>query len=296
MDRAEAAFVQECGSGTAQKATCWSATMAQGCLTLQRMASSTKSTSTQPRRGDIPHPIVHLESECSMLDAVAVRPSIQTHVAPLQRPGSEARDQDGNVQKEWSYSQAEHSKPDGWWHPFMIADGPMRSRALATSPGDACTSARISSRCPLNSCCACHALFPNAMALLTLTGPKMTRISCHHLCNAQDAFPVHALLCRCPSMCRSMIRPRRSLAASCSSGACWTTLSLQRIAHQRKALQWQCACGVGRAPVTGPAWWSGGPLFDVKTGKVMVCAAAAFHPVRCLQHTTVTAQPCPKLS
>ena len=50
------------------------------------------------------------------------------------------------MQKEWSYSQAEHSKPDGWWHPFMIADGPMRSRALATSLGDACTSACISSR------------------------------------------------------------------------------------------------------------------------------------------------------
>jgi hypothetical protein len=49
------------------------------------------------------------------------------------------------VQKEWSYSQAEHSKPDGWWHPFMIQDGPMRSRALGTSPGEVCTLSRSSS-------------------------------------------------------------------------------------------------------------------------------------------------------
>lgn len=38
-----------------------------------------------------------------------------------------------------------------------------------------------------------------------------------------------------------------------------------------------------RAPVAGHAWWSGGPLFDVKTGKVMVCAATMLHPVGFMQ-------------
>jgi hypothetical protein len=40
---------------------------------------------------------------------------------------------------------------------------------------------------------------------------------------------------------------------------------------------------VGRAPAGGHAWWSGGPLFDVKTGKVMVCAVAMSHPVGFMQ-------------
>ena len=149
---------------------------------------------------------------------------------PLQRPGSEPREQDGNVQKEWSYSQSEHNKPDGWWHPFMIADGPMRSRAVATSPGDACLCTH-QQRMPLPPCYACDASVKRR-GLLNLTEPKVTRISCHHLCIAQDAFLVHALLCRCPSMCRSMTRPHRSLAASCSSGESWTTLALQGIAHR----------------------------------------------------------------
>ena len=160
------------------------------------------------------------------------------------------------------------------------------------------------------------------MALLTLTGQKITRISCHHLCIAQDAFPVHALLCRCPSMCRSTIRPHHFLAASCSSGDRWTTLALQGIAHQLKAShaeishvpprpgRWQSDSikgdfdssvhvDAGRAPVAGHAWWSGGPLFDVKTGKAMVHAAATYL-VGCnatsLQCTSVVARRCPKLS
>lgn len=43
--------------------------------------------------------------------------------------------EDGGFEKRWQYSRAEHQKHDGWWHPFMIADGPMRSRAMAARRG-----------------------------------------------------------------------------------------------------------------------------------------------------------------
>jgi hypothetical protein len=195
----------------------------------------------------------------------------------LQTPGSEPREQDGNVQKVWSYSQAEHCKPDGFWHPFMIKDGPMRSRALATSSGALPTCALTAKICTSDQSIVREvAIVSHGAAAVSVQVQLQTSgTNCATLCYMAGRVSSACFALPLPQYLSELDTPPPFFGSEL-----FFRFVLEGLAFCKQlvinARQYHSSVHglAGRAPVSEGAWWSGGPLFDVQTGKVMVSAAA----------------------